>query len=78
MKMAKNFQKAGSIKVFSEVAKVEKEKAQVISILNIRSEDLIDNPRNGEDISYTQDLEESIAQIGFTDPLEVTDFEMDQ
>ena len=78
MKMAKNFQKAGSVKVFSEVAKVEKEKAQVISILNIRSEDLIDNPRNGEDISYTQDLEESIAQIGFTDPLEVTDFEMDQ
>lgn len=76
--MAKNFQKAGSVKVFSEVAKVEKEKAQVISILNIRSEDLIDNPRNGEDISYTEDLEESIAQIGFTDPLEVTDFEMDQ
>lgn len=75
--MAKNFQNAGSVKVFSEVAKVEKEKAQVISILNIRSEDLIDNPRNGEDISYTEDLEESIAQIGFTDPLEVTDFEMD-
>lgn len=75
--MAKNFKKAGSVQIFSEVAKVEQEKAQVIAIANIRSEDLIDNPQNGEDISYTEDLEESIRQLGFTDPLEVTDYGME-
>ena len=75
--MAKNFGKAGSASTFSAVAKVEQEKAQVIVLQNIGNENLIDNPKNGEDILMTTDLEESMKQNGFTDPMEVTDFGME-
>lgn len=68
------FEKAGSNKSFDVVSKKEAEKAQVIVIINIKNENLIDNPENGEDISFTEDLELSIKQNGFTDPIEVTDF----
>jgi len=37
---------------------------------------LIDYPNNGEDILYTADLENSINELGFTDPIEVTDYKM--
>lgn len=75
--MAKNFGNAGSMKAVANAKKVEQEKAQVIVLQNISNDNLIDNPKNGEDISFTADLEESMKQNGFTDPMEVTDFGMD-
>ena len=75
--MASKFSKAGSASAFAQVSKVEQEKAQVVTLQNIRNENLIDNPKNGEDITMTSDLEESMLQNGFTDPLEVTDFNME-
>lgn len=71
------FDKAGSNKTFDKVGKKEAEKAQVIVVVNINNENLIDNPENGEDISFTEDLELSMKENGFTDPIEVTDFEME-
>lgn len=71
--MAK-FDKAGINKAFAEVGKKAQEKAQVITIQNIPDDKLIDNPENGEDVSYTEDLELFMQENGFTDPLEVTDF----
>lgn len=75
--MAKNFGKAGNASTFEKVGKKAAEKAQVAVIQNISVADLIDNPENGEDISDTADLELSIQENGFTDPLEVTDFGME-
>lgn len=72
-----NFNKSGSAKAFSKVAKVEQEKANVIALQNIRNSNLIDNPKNGEDISRTEDLEKSMKENGFTDPMEVTPFGME-
>lgn len=71
------FDKAGSNKAFAEVGKKAQEKAQVVTIQNIPNDKLIDNPENGEDVSYTEDLELSMQENGFTDPLEVTDFEQE-
>ena len=71
------FDKAGSNKTFDKVGKKEAEKAQVFVVVNINNENLIDNPENGEDISFTEDLELSMKENGFTDPIEVTDFEME-
>lgn len=75
--MSKNFGNAGSMKAVANAKKVEQEKAQVVALQNISNNNLIDNPKNGEDISFTADLEESMKQNGFTDPMEVTDFGMD-
>lgn len=75
--MAKNFSKAGSMKAFENTKKIAEEKAQVITLLNVRNENLLDYPKNNEDISVTDDLELSMAQNGFTDPIEVTDFGME-
>lgn len=71
--MAK-FNKAGANKSFGEVGKKAAEKATVITIQNISTENLLDNPENGEDVTVTEDLELSMQENGFTDPLEVTDF----
>lgn len=40
----------------------------------ISNDDLLDNPKNAEDITDTADLEASISAIGFVDPIEVTPF----
>lgn len=74
--MAKNFGKVGNL-TFEKVGRKDAEKAQVAVIQNIAVADLVDNPSNGEDITCTEDLELSIRQNGFTDPLEVTDFDME-
>jgi len=74
--MAK-FDKAGANKSFGEVGKKAAEKATVITIQNISNENLLDNPENGEDVTFTEDLELSMQENGFTDPLEVTDFEQE-
>ena len=75
--MAKNFSGAGSSKAFENTKKAEQEKATVIALQNISTENLLNNPKNGEDIAMTADLEESMKQNGFTDPIEVTDFGME-
>lgn len=72
--MAKNFGNAGASKSFAEVAQKSEEKASVVVLQNINTNDLLDNPKNGEDISYTADLEDSMREMGFTDPIEVTDY----
>lgn len=66
-----------NLATISEVAKKSDEKSQILSLKIINDEDLMDYPRNNEDISYTEDLETAITQNGFSDPLEVTDFEME-
>lgn len=75
--MAKKFDNAGSVKSFAEVAQKADEKASVVVLVNVSSENLIDNPKNGEDVEFTADLEQSMRQMGFTDPLEVTDYGME-
>ncbi|BAL01859.1 putative plasmid partitioning protein (plasmid) [Oscillibacter valericigenes Sjm18-20] len=72
--MAKNFGSAGSAQKFAEVAKVSAEKAQVISVKLISNENLVDYPKNHEDVQDTADLENSIHELGFTDPIEVTSY----
>ena len=73
--MAKNFGSAGSAKVIKEVAKASAEKSTVVTGRMITDEDLIDCPLNKEDTSYTADIEKSIDEIGFVDPIDVTTFE---
>lgn len=75
--MAKNFGKAGIAKKINEVQKLSAEKAQVITLQMIKTENLIDYPKNGEDIENTLDIENSIKELGFTDPIEVTGFGME-
>ena len=73
---ASKFDKAKSSKTFDDVKKVSKEKAVVLLIKIIDNDDLFDYKNNDEDILNTADLEESIKELGFIDPIEVTDFEM--
>lgn len=47
-------------------------KQELTTVKMIDNADLIDNPANSEDVSYTADLEASIQAIGFVDPLDVT------
>lgn len=63
-------------KGIKEVAQASNEQATLITIKYYKDEDLIDYPRNNEDISYTEDIEKSIMEQGFTDPIEITDFGM--
>lgn len=58
----------------SEIGKESNDKAEVLSIVWVADNDLLDFPSNNEDLSHTEDLELSINQQGFTDPLEITDF----
>ena len=46
----------------------------VVAIKWIDTSNLLDFPENNEDISDTTDLELSMKELGFTDPIEVTDF----
>ena len=71
--MAKNFAKANA-KKFEEIAKISEEKANIINVKMIDNDNLNDYPKNDEDILYTADLENSINEIGFTDPIEVTSY----
>jgi len=61
---------------FKDVAKKSSEKAVVVMIKRIKNENLFDYKENAEDIEDTADLEESIRQLGFIDPIEVTDYGM--
>lgn len=75
--MAKNFNKANSTKLIKEVAKASNEKANVIQVKMIGNDNLIDYSKNHEDCTDTADLENSMKEIGFTDPIEVTNFNME-
>jgi ParB/RepB/Spo0J family partition protein len=73
---ASKFDKAKSSKSFDDVKKVSKEKAVVPLIKILDNDKLFDYKNNDEDILNTADLEESIKELGFVDPIEVTDYEM--
>jgi len=53
------------------IVKKSNESARVPYIQTIADEDLADYPGNGEDLADTADLENSMKEIGFTDPIEV-------
>jgi len=74
--MAKNFSNAASMKKIGEVAGKSAAQAQVVTVKMVLDGKLHDFEKNGEDISDTADLENSIRELGFTDPIEVTDFGM--
>lgn len=61
-----------------EVAKTEAMKSEKMLVENILIENLIPDPNNGEDVSVTSDLEYSITQNGFNDPIVVTTFGMEE
>lgn len=76
--MAKDFGKMSNVtKKIETVAKKSNERGNVITVKMLNSSDLIDYPKNGEDIEMTEDLELSMKQNGFTDPLEVTTYGCD-
>lgn len=62
----------------NKVAETTSEKANVVSVKMIDEIKLVDYPENGEDINHTEDLETSIKELGFTDPIEVTEVEKDK
>lgn len=70
------FGTANSAKTFS-AAKAATEKANVTVVMMIDNANLVDNPANNEDVSYTADLEASIREIGFVDPIDVTAYGQD-
>lgn len=56
------------------VTKASNEKANVLVVKMIAVEKLLDYSKNNENIEDTSDLEISMRELGFTDPIEVTDF----
>ena len=74
--MAKNFGKSPAAKRFDEIAEKTMINTDNTVIKLIKNDLLKDFPENGEDITYTADIENSIKELGFTDPIEVTDFGM--
>ena len=75
--MARNFGKSGASKVFSEVARTSATMGNMESILVLPDSVLLDYPDNIA-VGDTADLEASMAQVGFTTPLEVTAFGQDE
>ena len=62
-------------KKFEQVAENSAIKANVYTLINIANADLVDYPKNQEDIENTADIENSIKELGvFSDPIEVTDY----
>lgn len=76
--MANKFEKAKSVQVLQDVAKESNARANLITIRYFKNEQLLDYPRNNEDITDTGDIEMSIREQGFTDPIEITDFGCDE
>lgn len=76
--MAKNFGKANSAKIIKDAARATNENANVIQLKTIDNENLVDFPKNHEDCDNTTDLENSMKELGFTDPIEVTAFGMEE
>lgn len=74
--MANKFDKARGAKDIKKVAQDSNAKANLIVIKYYKDEELHDYPNNNEDITHTEDIEQSIEEQGFTDPLEITDYGM--
>lgn len=72
--MALNVKNLNTIK---NVAKKSDEKSQILSLKIIDNENLIDYPRNNEDVTQTEDIQIAIRENGFSDPIEVTDYGME-
>lgn len=71
--MAKGF----NLKLDKEIVgfvKKSNEKAQLPLLKFISNTNLIDYPHNSEDLHDISDIENSIRELGFTDPLEVTPY----
>ena len=66
--MALNVKNLNTIK---NVAKKSDEKSQILSLKIIDNENLIDYPRNNEDVTQTEDIQIAIRENGFSDPIEV-------
>lgn len=56
----------------AEVLAKDRSRAKVVTVRMIDDSKLLDYPNNNEDVSYTADIEQSIEELGFTDPIEVT------
>ncbi|MCL2320886.1 MAG: ParB/RepB/Spo0J family partition protein [Oscillospiraceae bacterium] len=54
--------------------KENSESVNIVRFKMLKNENLFDSKYNTEDIEDTLDLENSINELGFTDPIEVTDF----
>ena len=74
--MAKKFGDSPAAKRFGEVAGETMADTNIAAVRLIKNSALSDYPDNGEDTAYTADLENSIKELGFTDPIEITDFGM--
>lgn len=76
--MAEGFSESNVLKTFefkaTDVDKQSDESSDTIRIEILKNENLFDYKYNTEDIENTLDLENSIRELGFIDPLEVTDF----
>lgn len=70
--MSKNFNRNN--KLIERVSKNSNESANTIQVKMLKDELLLDFQENNEDITKTEDLEQSMREQGFTDPIEVTDF----
>lgn len=57
-----------------EVAQKEAMTAQKMVVEKLLIADLIPDPENGEDVTVTEDLEDSIRAVGFIEPITVTQF----
>lgn len=68
------FDKSKAVNDIKKVAQVSNEQANLITIKYYNDSDLLDYPRNNEDIDNTEDIEVSIKEQGFTDPIEITSF----
>lgn len=66
-----------TLAALGNVAKASKDSAALLQTVYLDDSQLMTYPENKEDISYTEDIEASIERLGFTDPIEVTDFEME-
>jgi len=74
--MAKKFANSKSFEAFEDIEQLSREKASIDMIKLIDSTDLVNYINNDEDIEDTADLELSIEELGFIDPIEVTDYNM--
>lgn len=74
MAKADKFKKTSASSKFEQVAKTDNALAQLVTTKTIPIDHLIDFPKNNEDIEHTEDLEASINEQGFIDPIDVTDF----
>lgn len=63
-----------AIDTIAKVAEQSEKLANPVSVKMIDINDLVNHPKNGEDITDTTDLENSMREQGFTEPIEVTEF----